>query len=94
MQQFQDCYNGSLLLYPLNLKPIKMKITKDYLQRYFDLCKFKKNYYLKRDEINGKTFAITEKQENGGISVKTDFMKPNEMKAYLVGRYDLIVKRY
>ena len=51
-------------------------------------CKLSKKYFLKKDEINRKTFALASTGENDSINVHSNFMTFLEMQAYLLGLYD------
>lgn len=57
---------------------IRFKMTtaeqKQALENSLKSFDFDKNYFIKSDEINGKTFALAYKIEQGGIRIKTDFM--------------------
>ena len=51
-------------------------------------CKLSKKYFLKKDEIKGKTVALASKGENESINIHSNFMTYSEMQAYLFGLYD------
>lgn len=51
-------------------------------------CKLPKKYFLKKDEIKGKTIALASTGENESVTVHSNFMNYSEMKAYLFGLYD------
>ena len=51
-------------------------------------CKLSKKYFLKKDEIKGKTIALASTGENGSANVLSNFMTYSEMKAYLYGLHD------
>lgn len=70
-----------------------MKVTLKEIENYFLNCKFPKNFFLKSDEIKGKTVAIASKNKDV-IEIHSNFMTLNEMKAYLFGRYDALYKKY
>ena len=51
-------------------------------------CKLSKKYFLKKDEIKGKTIALASKGENESENLHSNFMTYSEMQAYLFGLYD------
>ena len=51
-------------------------------------CKLSKKYFLKKDEIKGKTIALASKGENDSVNVHSNFMTFSEMQAYLFGLYN------
>ena len=51
-------------------------------------CKLPKKYFLKKDEIKGKTIALASTGENESVNIHSNFMTYSEMKAYLFGLYD------
>ena len=51
-------------------------------------CKLSKKYFLKKDEIKGKTIALASTGENESVNIHSNFMNYSEMKAYLFGLYD------
>ena len=53
-------------------------------------CKLSKKYFLKKDDIEGKTIALASTGENESINVHSNFMTYSEMKAYLMGMQELI----
>lgn len=57
-------------------------------------CNLPKKYFLKKDEIKGKTFAIASKGENDSVNVHSNFMTFSEMQAYLLGLYDGKKKKF
>ena len=57
-------------------------------------CKLSKKYFLKKDEINRKTFALASTGENDSINVHSNFLTYSEMKAYLFGLYDGLNKKF
>ena len=57
-------------------------------------CKFPKKYFLKKDEIKGKTIALARGDETESYNVLSNFMTYSEMKAYLFGLYDGLNKKF
>ena len=57
-------------------------------------CKLSKKYFLKKDEIKGKTFALASKGENESVNLHSNFLTYSEMKAYLFGLYDGLNKKF
>ena len=57
-------------------------------------CTLSKKYFLKKDEIKGKTVALASKGENDSVNVHSNFMTFSEMKAYLFGLYDGLNKKF
>ena len=53
-------------------------------------CKLSKKYFLKKDEINGKTISLASTGENESVNILSNFMTYSEMKAYLMGMQELI----
>ena len=51
-------------------------------------CKLPKKYFLKKDEIKGKTIALASTGENESVNILSNFMTYSEMQAYLLGLYD------
>ena len=51
-------------------------------------CKLPKKYFLKKDEIKGKTISLASTGENESVNILSNFMTFSEMKAYLFGLYD------
>ena len=51
-------------------------------------CKLSKKYFLKKDEIKGKTISLASTGENKSVNIHSNFMTYSEMKAYLFGLYD------
>ena len=51
-------------------------------------CKLSKKYFLKKDEIKGKTIALASTGEDQSVNVHSNFMTFSEMKSYLIGLYD------
>ena len=51
-------------------------------------CKLSKKYFLKKDDIKGKTIALASTGENESVNIHSNFMNFSEMKAYLFGLYD------
>ena len=51
-------------------------------------CRLPKKYFLKKDEIKGKTIALASTGENESIYFHSNFMTYSEMKAYLFGLYE------
>ena len=58
------------------------------LENFLYNCKLPKKYFLKKDEINGKTIALASRDENESVNIHSNFMTYSEMKAYLFGLYD------
>ena len=52
-------------------------------------CKLSKKYFLKKDEIKGKTVALASTGENESVNILSNFMTYSEMKAYLTGMQEL-----
>ena len=57
-------------------------------------CKLSKKYFIKKDEIKGKTIAFASTCENGSVNIHSNFMTYSEMKAYLFGLYDGLNKKF
>ena len=57
-------------------------------------CKLQKKYFLKKDEIKGKTIALASTGENKSVNLHSNFMTFSEMKAYLFGLYDGLNKKF
>ena len=57
-------------------------------------CKLSKKYFLKKDEIKGKTIALASTGENESVNIHSNFMTYSEMKAYLFGLYDGLNKKF
>ena len=57
-------------------------------------CKLQKKYFLKKDEIKGKTVALASTGENESVNILSNFMNYSEMKAYLFGLYDGLNKKF
>ena len=57
-------------------------------------CKLPKKYFLKKDEIKGKTIALARGDETESYNVLSNFMTYSEMKAYLFGLYDGLNKKF
>ena len=57
-------------------------------------CKLPKKYFLKKDEIKGKTIALASTGENESVNILSNFMTYSEMKAYLLGLYDGLNKKF
>ena len=57
-------------------------------------CKLSKKYFLKKDEIEGKTIALASNGENESVTIHSNFMTYSEMKAYLFGLYDGFIKKF
>ena len=57
-------------------------------------CKLSKKYFLKKDEIKGKTIALASTGENESVNINTNFMTYSEMKAYLFGLYERKKKKF
>ena len=53
-------------------------------------CKLPKKYFLKKDEIKGKTIALASTGENESVNIHSNFMTYSEMKAYLMGMQESI----
>ena len=51
-------------------------------------CKLPKKYFLKKDEIKGKTIALASTGENESVNIHSNFMTFSEMQTYLFGLYD------
>ena len=51
-------------------------------------CKLQKKYFLKKDDIKGKTVALASTGEKDSVNVHSNFMTYSEMQAYLFGLYD------
>lgn len=66
---------------------------KTRMQNFFESCNFPREYSLKKDEINGKTFCIAKENEEGVKVIMTNFFTPQEMSAYLFGRYDALTNK-
>ena len=64
------------------------------LESFLYNCKLSKKYFLKKDEIKGKTIAIASKGENESINIHSNFMTYSEMKAYLLGLHDGLNKKF
>ena len=58
------------------------------LENFLYNCKLSKKYFLKKDEIKGKTIALASTGENVSVNIHSNFMTYSEMKAYLFGLYD------
>ena len=58
------------------------------LESFLYNCKLPKKYFLKKDEIKGKTVALASKGENDSVNIHSNFMNYSEMQAYLFGLYD------
>lgn len=63
------------------------------LESFLYNCKLSKKYFLKKDEIKGKTVALASKGENDSANFHSNFMTYSEMKAYLFGIYDGLNKK-
>lgn len=72
------------------MKNSNIKILENLL--YY--CKLPKKYFLKKDEIKGKTVALASKGENDSVNVHSNFMTFSEMQAYLFGLYDCKNKKF
>ena len=57
-------------------------------------CKLPKKYFLKKDEIKGKTVALASTGKTDSVNVHSNFMNYSEMKAYLFGLYDGLNKKF
>ena len=57
-------------------------------------CKLSKKYFLKKDEIKGKTIALASTGENESVNIHSNFMTYSEMKVYLFGLYDGLNKKF
>ena len=57
-------------------------------------CKLLKKYFLKKDEIKGKTISLASTGENESVNIHSNFMTYSEMKAYLFGLYDGLNKKF
>ena len=57
-------------------------------------CKLPKKYFLKKDEIKGKTVALASGDETESYNIHSNFMTYSEMKAYLFGLYDGKSKKF
>ena len=57
-------------------------------------CKLPKKYFLKKDEIKGKTIALASTGENESVNILSNFMTYSEMKAYLFGLYNGLNKKF
>ena len=57
-------------------------------------CTLSKKYFLKKDEIKGKTVALASKGENDSVNVHSNFMTFSEMQSYLFGLYDGLNKKF
>ena len=64
------------------------------LENLLDTCKLSKNYFLKKDEIEGKTIALASTGENESVTIHSNFLTYSEMKAYLFGLYDGLIKKF
>ena len=51
-------------------------------------CKLSKKYFIKKDDIKGKTIALASTGEDQSVNIHSNFMTYSEMKAYLFGLYD------
>ena len=73
-----------------------MKPSETELNRLFNNCKFPKNFCLnKTGQTGGDLFAIaTKDKDSGAIDLKSKFLTAKEMKSYLTGRYDALMKKY
>ena len=70
------------------------KSMKKTIDNLFEKCQFPKDYFIRSNDYNGKTFAIFVKtNEAGGISLVTNFYKPSELEAYLLGYYHAKIKK-
>ena len=58
------------------------------LESLFHNCQLSQKYFLKKDEIKGKTIALASTGENESINILSNFMTYSEMQAYLFGLYD------
>ena len=78
-----------------HFKPSKMKNTDiQTLENLLYNCKLSKKYFLKKDEIKGKTIALASTGENESVNIHSNFMTYSEMKAYLFGLYDGLNKKF
>ena len=57
-------------------------------------CKLSKKYFIKKDEIKGKTIALASTGEDESVNILSYFMTYSEMKAYLFGLYDGLNKKF
>ena len=57
-------------------------------------CKLSKKIFIKKDEINKKTVALASRDETEAYTVHSNFMTYSEMKAYLLGIYDGLNKKF
>ena len=60
------------------------------LESFLYNCKLSKKYFLKKDEIKGKTIALASKGEDESVNIHSNFMTYSEMQAYLMGMQELI----
>ena len=77
-----------------NEKIMNAQQQREALENLLYKCNLPKKYFLKKDEINGKTFALASTGENDSINVHSNFMTYSEMKAYLFGLYDGLNKKF
>lgn len=73
------------------------KIKPNYkkrMEKYFEDFPFSQEYELKKDEINGKTYAVGKINKDGILVPITNFYTPKEMSAYLFGLYDSQTGKY
>lgn len=64
------------------------------LENLLDNCKLSKIYFLKKDEVKGKTIALASTGEYESVNIHSNFMTYSEMKAYLFGLYDGLNKKF
>ena len=64
------------------------------LENLLSNCKFPKKYFLKKDDIKGKTISLSSTGENESVNIHSNFMTYSEMKAYLFGLYDGLNKKF
>lgn len=67
------------------MKPTKTNFQKEELRNFLQKIVPETKYFIKQDEILGKTFAIVEETEGGSYSQKSSYMSYNEMDAFLWG---------
>ena len=60
----------------------------------YNYCKVSKKYFIKKDEIKGKTIALASTGEDESVNIHSNFMTYSEMKAYLFGLYDGLNKKF
>ena len=69
---------------------MKAQQQRETLENLLYNCKLSKKYFLKKDEVKGKTIALASIGENESVNIHSNFMTYNEMKAYLMGMQELI----